>query len=111
MEFLTVARELANRSQSEASLRVAVGRAYYAVFLIARDKARLQGKERIHERVWRAIEFKQLVAAAHFDSLRELRVQADYFPVTDEPDYQDWSANWRLADHYASLLIEFLKTW
>ena len=111
LEFLTVARDLANRSQTEASLRAAVGRAYYAIFLTARDKARLQGKERLHERVGNAIESKQLVAAAYFEELKKLRVQADYFPVTREPIFQDWLANWKLADHNASILVEFLKTW
>jgi hypothetical protein len=111
IDFLSVARDLADRSQTEASLRAAVGRVYYAIFITARDKAGLQGTDRLHERVKQAIWHKHPVAAGRFETLRRLRVQADYIPVTRDPTYQDWLANWRLADLYASELVEFLKTW
>ena len=36
LAFLVLARELAGEGKDEAKLRTAVGRAYYALFLIAR---------------------------------------------------------------------------
>jgi hypothetical protein len=111
MDFLAVARDMANRSQDEATLRAAVGRAYYAIFLTARDRARIQGTDGLHQRVKDVIKAKDHVAAATFQSLRDLRVEADYFPVTRKPYYKDWLANWKLAEHHASELVEFLKTW
>jgi hypothetical protein len=111
IDFLAVARDLANRSQDEATLRAAIGRAYYAVFLTARDKAHIQGTDGLHVRVKNAIKTRDYIAAAAFKSLGDLRVEADYVTVTRDPTYQDWLANWRLADHYATELVEFLKTW
>lgn len=48
LTFLDLARDLTQRDQKEASLRTAVNRAYYALFLIAREKTGIRGKRNVH---------------------------------------------------------------
>ncbi len=43
-EFLRIANQLAQHNDDEASLRSAVNRAYYSVFLLARQKVGISGR-------------------------------------------------------------------
>lgn len=110
-EYLAVARSLAAQPPNEANLRTAVSRAYYAIFLIARDKAHISGKERLHELTKAAVQSRNFAAGGEYESLRQLRVQADYFLVPDDPAYRDWERNWQDAEHYAASLLRFLENW
>ena len=47
---MEVARLLASAPTDEPRLRAAVSRAYYAIFLMVRDKAHITGKDSVHER-------------------------------------------------------------
>jgi hypothetical protein len=110
-EYFQVAQELAAHAPSEAHLRAAVSRAYYAIFLIARDKAHLVGKERLHQMTKAAIQARSFAAGGEYESLRQLLVQADYLLFPDDPAYEDWTTNWRDADYYATSLLDFLSKW
>ena len=48
--YLSLARELA-REGTEVKYRTATGRAYYALFLLAREKSNVTGTEDVHKRV------------------------------------------------------------
>jgi hypothetical protein len=110
IRLLHLARNLANGQTDEAILRTAVGQAYYAVFLIARDEARIDKRDRWgqHDRTHDAIRRKSLRAGADYASLKDLRVQADYYLLAEDPFYEDWAVNWRDADSYAEALIKFV---
>lgn len=110
-EYLQIAKALAAQNPNQASFRAAVSRAYYAVFLIARDKAHIPGKERLHELTKAAIQIRSFAAGGEYESLRQLRVQADYFLVPSDPAYEDWLNNWKDAEFYADSLLEFLDNW
>ncbi len=91
-EFLTLAKELAQRSD-EASLRSAVSRAYYAVFGKARALLKAEGVSLVsnatdHARVWEAFRSSTDDARYYIGvdgmALRNSRNRADYnVEVTD----------------------------
>jgi len=100
--FLRVANELAHNSDDEASLRTAVGRAYYAVFLQARERLGIHGqRRRIHGIVIGRLKSADPVAGNQLDKLEALRGAADYDLVVQDPLHQNWQSNWRDASNYA----------
>lgn len=115
MQFLEVARGLAVAPTNEAKLRSAVSRAYYALFLMVRDKAHIAGKDSVHERAKTAVAAKSAAAGGIFQTLRELRTHADYVlragnPGYD-PAYDDWEDNWKNAEWCCTSLLTFLDQW
>jgi hypothetical protein len=111
LQLLALARDLAVDETDEAKLRTAIAQAYYAVFLIARDKARIDKRDaNQHARVREAIKRRNAVAAGRFESFRCLRVQAAYYLVVDDPAFEDWEFNWREANRYAEALLEFIAS-
>ena len=100
---------------NEARLRAAVSRAYYAIFLLIRDKAKIIGKDGIHERAKTAAAARSFAAGGTFQTLRELRTHADYIlkpgnPGYD-PAYDDWADNWKNAEWCYGFLLEFINRW
>lgn len=84
-DFLNVARELGS-SEEEASLRTAVGRAYYSAFHAACRYVRNQGVNlprhgAAHEEVLKALESgkrHEKAAALQLRRLKKSRTEADY---------------------------------
>lgn len=101
-QFLEVARFLAQAPTDEPRLRAAVSRAYYAIFLLIRDKAHIVGKDKVHERAKIAASTRSSAADGTFQTLRDLRVHADYVlkpgDAGYDPAYDDWEDNWKNAE-------------
>ena len=114
-QFLEVARDLAAAPTTEAKLRAAVSRAYYAIFLMVRDKAHIIGKDSVHERAKTAVTAKSSAAGGTFQTLRELRTHADYVlrpgDLGFDPAYDDWEDNWKNAEWCCASLQAFLASW
>ena len=101
-EFLRVAADLAQNNDDEASLRSAVNRAYYSVFLQARDKVGLRGNQRhIHGQVIGRLRSADRPAADQLDKLESLRGEADYELIVQDPLHRNWYSNWIAAYNYA----------
>ena len=114
-QYMEVARYLATAPADEPRLRAAVSRAYYAIFLMVRDKAHLTGKDSVHERAKTAIAAKSSAAGGTFQTLRELRTHADYVLKPGDPGYDpaydDWADNWKNAEWCYDSLIVFINRW
>ena len=76
--FLPLARKLAGGD--EASARTSVGRAYYASFLIAREKLDLSGLRipEVHQRVIEELHIRNHLIANNLHQLRRMRNNSDY---------------------------------
>lgn len=87
IDFLKLAKSLYNNND-EGSLRTSISRAYYAVFLMCREKIKqkysnvLQGYEKdhgVHQAVIKALKSLKLYDISDkLDGLRRMRVKADY---------------------------------
>lgn len=92
--FLALASELSTAGAEERHLRTATGRAYYTVFLIARDKLRVVATRDVHTEVIRTLRARNRSWADQLDSLRRIRVAADYELTPQDPTRRDWARNW-----------------
>jgi uncharacterized protein (UPF0332 family) len=109
-EFLRVANELALNTDDEASLRSAVSRAYYAVFLQARDCLGLHGHRRtIHGQVIGRLKSADRNAGDQLDKLEVLRGEADYELEVQDPLHRNWRSNWAIASSYAMYISRRLQ--
>lgn len=119
-EFQRIAHQIAD-SRDEAALRTAVGRLYYSAFLKARGKlyptGRIPRRRRrrqphnrrgIHAIIVDDIKDRSWSLGTQLDELRWLRVQADYFLIS-EPAYRDWDRNWLSASMITKRLIPRLE--
>jgi uncharacterized protein (UPF0332 family) len=104
--FLTLAESLA-QTDDEAQLRTAVGRAYYAVFLMARDRVGVPDTlEAPHSAVRRALRQRGYFLVSNLlQELFDLRVAADYQLIPHLPSDEDWSDNWDKAKELADDLL------
>ena len=110
LSLLTLARKLGSE-RDEASLRTAVNRAYYALFLVAREKTYVVQTERAHSEVVTRIRNRSGGAQIAF-WLRELfmlRNVADYELLPEDPTQRDWVANSRRALLLADRLLPRLQ--
>lgn len=114
-QYMEVARHLASAPTDEARLRAAVSRAYYAIFLMVRDKARIIGKDGVHERAKTALAARSSAAGGTFQTLRELRTHADYVLRPGDPGYDpaydDWEDNWKNTEWCYNSLLTFINQW
>ena len=107
-------RELADQiadleGDEEMKLRAAVGRTYYAVFLVAREKTSVVARENIHSQVVYQVKRRlSQIVGGKLDNLKQLREAADYEYPPADPSLQDWQANWRDARRLADQLLEKL---
>ena len=111
LEFLGLARELGGRSE-EAALRAAVGRAYYALFLLAREKLGIPlTTADVHSHVARVLRGQPgfWKVASDLRVLRALRNVADYQLMPDDPDDRDWSENWARAHRIVRRVLPKLQ--
>ena len=105
LEYLDVAESLAVWGASEADLRTAVNRTYYAVFLTARDALGVEGSSHIHGRVIGELKRHDRFASRQLDSLLDLRTLADYDVHIQNPFRSDWRDNYELARRLASFVL------
>ena len=105
--FLAVANDLASQASDEGRLRTAVGRAYYSVFLLAREKTGVPNKRNVHSRSHAALKRMSGCRAAG-DMLAKLnrpREVADYQLLPSDPVDRDWIQNWSNAKQLANLIL------
>lgn len=101
-DFFGAAVFNAGDTEDEARLRTAVGRAYYAGFLAAREKLGVRTHTgRVHREVIGLLKKRDLAAGNQLDKLEELRGLADYELVVE----QDWRGNWELAAKYVQHVL------
>ena len=121
IEFLNFAHQSASTTLSEATLRICVGRVYYALFLIARDRLypsatpprsirrkSLRGRSEevgIHKAVIDEVRSRHRTTGDQLSKLQKLRRAADYW-LTPSPDaYPNWQKNWQDADIIAHQIL------
>lgn len=110
--YLNLARELA-QGGTEAKFRTAIGRAYYALFLLAYGKSNVTGTENVHRRVGLVVSSKPgySIVGSQLRTLHRLRVEADYHLTPSDPAFEDWERNWKDAEHLADAILPKLQAW
>lgn len=95
----------------EIKLRTAVGRAYYGVFLVAREITGVIEQNGVHSAVVHHIRRRYgFLVGENLSRLKDLREMADYeFPVTNQ-NFSDWGRNWSTAKMRAEQILEKLRT-
>ena len=109
LRFLRVAESLAGNDATEADLRTAVSRTYYAIFLAAREKFQVEGKRNIHGRVVGVLRVYNKDAGLQLKKLMDLRVLADYHLEIRNSSDQNWRDNYRKARRFAEFILERLS--
>ena len=109
LEFVGIADLLVSHPTSEAGLRTAVGRLYYAAFLSAREFLAVPGRTRIHQRVIGELRTHDRMAAQQLETLRRIRVVADYDLEVQDPIRTDWQRNYQMARRLANFVLERLQ--
>lgn len=109
-QFLTLAKALAQTPTDETKLRCAVGRAYYAVFLVGRRVCRVTAESDVHNAVIFRVKSKQSGTGGKLTRLFKLRKLADYTLLPDPAD-DNWLQNWQAAEKMADELIPILEGW
>lgn len=110
LEFIKLGQQIAH-PPTEARHRTAVGRAYYGVFLIARDKMGVRGRKKVHKRT-----VNRLRKTTGYDStadqltaLRRLRNVADY-DLIPAKKLSNWTRNWARAQRILSHILPKLQS-
>lgn len=106
--FWRLANELTQNPTDEARLRTAVGRAYYAIFLIARDRMRFPDTTSHGE----VISQLRIVRRGYGDQLAELfrwRTIPGYVGTPRGLDFRDWPTAWSEARLLAIKLLPVVK--
>ncbi len=110
VEFIRLAETPATHDANEAALRTAVGRLYYAVFLLAREKTGVTDQRQVHERVRTALSSQNRSLASQLGTLGHLRNVADYEMQPHIVQDRDWPNNWVNARRNASRILESLES-
>ncbi|GEM_PF-1956120 len=125
MEFLNLARLSVNTTSSEAMLRTSVGRTYYALFLIARERLfpgpvpprtvrrkSLKGRSEqvgVHKAVIDEVLKRDTATGGKLQKLMELRHAADYWLTPYPHASADWRKNWQDSDVIARQIISRIQ--
>jgi hypothetical protein len=112
--FLKLAKELADGTAEDVKLRTAVSRAYYACFLVARDKTGVNPFENsIHTTVIKELKKRRSywATASQLDTMRRLRTVADYEMLPLKPGDRDWKRNWLTVSQLATKVLPYLDAW
>lgn len=112
LAFLDLANQLTTGSPDETKLRTAIGRAYYAMFLIARDKTGIGDEENVHSKVIKAVRSlpSYSTVADQIGTLRRLRSVADYQIIPQKVSDQDWMRNWAIVKALIPRILPFLQS-
>ncbi len=105
LDFLRTAELLAERDPSEAGLRTAVSRTYYAVMLTAADSLGVTAGQHIHTRAIGELLKYDRPAGTQLRRLMNLRVLADYDLDVQDPLRTDWRRNYRLARAFSAFIL------
>ena len=105
LDFLRTAEFLAERDPSEAGLRTAVSRTYYAVLLAVVDSLGVTAGQHIHTRAFGALRRHDDQAGKRLRQLMHLRVLADYHLEIHDPVRTDWRYNYQLARASAAFVL------
>lgn len=105
LDFLQTAEFLAERDSSEAGLRTAVSRTYYAVLLTAVDSLGVASGRGIHNRAISELTRYDQPAGRQLRELMRLRVLADYDLDVQDPLRTDWRRNYRMARAFAAFVL------
>jgi hypothetical protein len=108
IEFYRIAEFLAGQDSSEASLRTAVSRMYYAAFLASRDSLQVLGRRHVHGRVIGELRRHDRYAGDQLEKLEVLRGLADYQMEAQNSTRSDWQQNYLLARQLARFVLERL---
>ena len=108
-EFRRIASLLVLNDSSEASLRTAINRLYYAAFLATRDALGVSGSRTIHGRVSGELRRYDRLAGERLERLFELRRLADYVLDVADPLRTDWQRNYQMARRLANFVLERLR--
>ena len=109
LQFLRLADEIATDDADEAALRTAIGRAYYAVFLLARKHTSVRGRHQAHHRVREELGGHSSRLAALLGTMASYRDLADYDLQPVNQQRQDWQRNWRLVRKNANEVLDELS--
>ena len=109
LDLLRVADFLADRDSSEASLRTAVSRTYYAVLLAVSDELGVARGRNIHTRAIGELRRRDRHAGTQLRILMDLRILADYFLDIRDPFRADWQWNYQMARRGANLVVNRLR--
>ena len=112
LDFFRLAQQLGQSGADDRELRTAVGRAYYAAFLIARDRTNVTVTHGAHKAVGRAVKNSpgHKSTASQLNSLRRLRTVADYQELPNDPSDRNWTANWQTAEAIAIRILPRLQS-
>ena len=110
LEFLDLARSLGQTSNDEASLRTAVGRVYYALFLVARSRiaTTVIGKA-VHAEVIKHVKQRDRSAGDQLATLRRFRNVADYELMPLRATDRNWRQSWSTVDRIAQHILPRLQ--
>ena len=108
-EFRRIATSLVLSDSSEASLRTAVNRLYYATFLATREALSVSGSRTIHGRVSGELRRYDRLAGERLERLFELRRLADYMLDVADPLRTDWQYNYRMASALSEYVLRRLQ--
>lgn len=119
-DFFDLAKELAEVSPtSDVKLRTSIGRVYYALFHISKDRLiSIQELEEtaygdIHSKVVTGVKGIKKNIGEKLDAIKRMRTQADYALKENDPiyneKYQDWGKNWQETKTIADLILPHLK--
>ena len=113
LAFLNLAQELASQGNDETKIRTAVGRAYYALFLVAREKTGVRGRRNVHQLVIDGVRGRTgyRPIGDQLDTLRRLRSVADYQLLPDKTADRDWMRNWSRVDEIVKRILPRLSSW
>ena len=109
LDLLRVAEFLAERDSSEASLRTAVSRTYYAVLLAVSDELGVARGRNIHSRAIGELERRDQYAGSQLQRLMVLRILADYELEVQDPYRTNWRLNYQMARRYANSVVNRLR--
>lgn len=109
LDLLRVAEFLAERDSSEASLRTAVSRTYYAVLLAVSDELGVERGRNIHSRAIGELERRDQYAGSQLQRLMVLRILADYELEVQDPYRTNWRRNYQMARGYANSVVNTLR--
>lgn len=114
LSLLHLARELAAQG-GDVRLRTAVGGAYYALFLLARERLNaypktVGEKNSVHALVLRGLrKRRKWTTANQLYDLKELRIIADYQLIPGDPTRGDGARNWSRAHDLVDLILPELQ--
>ena len=105
LDFLRTAEFLAERDSSEADLRTAVSRTYYAVLLTVVDSLGVIAGQHIHTRAIGELTRYDQPAGLQLRQLKNLREIADYDLDVQDPLRTDWRRNYQMARAFAAFVL------